>query len=236
MIRLLFFLLFSCTVTAQGQTKLKFSRLTNNVYVYTNYKLFAGSQFPSNSMYVVTDEGVVILDTPWDEEQFQPLLDSIQKRHARKVVLCIATHYHADSTAGLEFFAKKGIATYSSRYTYDLCAKHGEKQAQHYFSKDTVFKIGGRRIETFYPGEGHTKDNIVIWLPEEKILYGGCLIKSHESPDLGNIANASLDKWDGTMKKLIDKYPVPAVVVPGHFAWSEGRRALRYTRKLLAKQ
>lgn len=234
--KILFALLLFTTLgyCQNGNTKLKFTKLTDDLYVYTNYKLFSGSQFPSNSMYLVTDEGVVLFDTPWDETQFQPLLDSIEKKHNKKVILCIATHFHADSSAGLEYYKNKGIKTYTSKMTYDLTtAKKEGSPAEFTFEKDTIFNVGGKEIETYYPGEGHTKDNIVLWVKDERVLYGGCLIKSVENNDLGNIADASLDKWEGTMKNLMVKYPKPAYVIPGHFAWSKGSEALKHTLKLV---
>ncbi len=87
----------------EGNVKLKFTQLSDDLYVYTNYKLFSAVQFPSNSMYLVTDDGVVLFDTPWDETQFQSLLDSIENRHNKKVTMCIATHFHDDSAAGMVF-------------------------------------------------------------------------------------------------------------------------------------
>ena len=85
-----------------GQTSnnaLKISHLKGDFYIYTTYKDLGGFMFPSNSVYVLTDDGVVLIDTPWDSTQFQPLLDSISKRHNKKVSLVIATHYHDDRTA-----------------------------------------------------------------------------------------------------------------------------------------
>lgn len=185
-------------------------------------------------MYLVTNEGVVLFDTPWDENQFQPLLDSIEKRHNKKVVMCIATHFHDDSSAGLEYYRSKGIKTYTSKMTCDMTKEKNEgSPAQFTFVNDTIFKVGGKSIETFYPGEGHTKDNIVLWVKEEKVLYGGCLIKSTEAVDLGNIADASVDKWAQTMKNLTAKFPEPYCVVPGHFAWSGGNKAIKHTIKLV---
>src|SRR5690606_14694998 len=101
------------------------------------------------------------------------------------------------------------------------------------FENDTVFKVGGRSIETFYPGEGHTKDNIVLWVKDEKVLYGGCLIKSTEAADLGNVADASVDKWEQTMENLMKKFEKPDYVIPGHFAWSKGNKAIKHTIKLV---
>lgn len=216
----------------QVNKKLRIEHLTDNFYVYTTYKDLNGFMFPSNSMYLVTDNGVVLFDTPWDTTQFQPLLDSISVRHNKKVVLAVSTHYHDDRTAGLEFLKQKGVKTYSSKLTYDLCKEHNEKQAEFYFDNDTVFNIGNYKFETYYAGEGHTKDNIVIWFDEYQILYGGCLVKSTENKNLGNVADANLKVWAPTIKKVIKKYPKRKFVIPGHFGWTSNE-GLEHTLKLL---
>ena len=66
------------------ETKLKISHLTDNFYIYTTYSTYEGNQIPANGMYLLTDNGVVLFDTPWDTTQFQPLLDSIKLRHKKK--------------------------------------------------------------------------------------------------------------------------------------------------------
>ncbi len=211
---------------------LKITHLSGDYYIFTTYKSINGNPFPSNGMYCVTENGVVMFDTPWDTTQFQSLLDSIDSRHNKKVIICIATHYHDDRTAGLEFFRKKGIKTYSSKQTYDLCKEHNEKQAEFYFNNDTTFTFGNHSFQTYYPGEGHTKDNIVIWCNDAAILYGGCLVKSTENEGLGNIADANLNEWSKTIKNVIRKYPKPAFVIPGHFGWTSNE-GLKHTLKLL---
>jgi metallo-beta-lactamase class B len=89
--------------------KLNISHLTGDFYIYTTYNTYQDSQVPANGMYLVTDKGVVLFDTPWDTTQFQPLLDSIQLKHHKSVVLCIATHFHSDKTAGLEYYKQQGL-------------------------------------------------------------------------------------------------------------------------------
>jgi metallo-beta-lactamase class B len=212
--------------------KLTISHLTADLYVYTTYRQLESGPFPSNSLYVITKAGVVMIDTPWDTTQFQPLLDSISRRHHKEVVLCIATHFHDDRTAGLEFLKQKGIATYSSKMTYELCALRNEKQAQHYFTNDTTFVVGGQRIHTYYPGKGHSADNTVIWFDKARVLYGGCLVKSTENQGLGNIADADLDAWMRSIRNVLKKYSKAKFVVPGHFDWSD-RKSLQHTLKLL---
>lgn len=229
------FIILCLTCCAQTKNEhLKISHLTGDYYIFTTYKPINGNPFPSNGMYCVTDHGVVMFDTPWDTTQVQPLLDSINERHHKNVVLCIATHYHDDRTAGLEYLKNKGVKTYSSKQTFDLCGEYDEKQAEFYFTKDTTFTFGKRSFHTYYPGEGHTKDNIVIWCNDAQIIYGGCLVKSIDNHGLGNIADANLNEWSTTIRRVLEKYPKAQFVIPGHYGWS-GKDALRHTLKLLEK-
>jgi metallo-beta-lactamase class B len=227
--------------TAKGEIiagPLGVEELTDNVYIYTTFNEFDGIKFPANGMYVVTDAGVVLIDTPWDTTQFQPLLDHIEKVHDLPVVLCIATHFHDDRTAGLEYYAAKGIPTWTSHFTYDLCRQHNEKTAQNRFDNDTVFTVGQFTFETFYPGPGHTADNIVIWIPALKILYGGCFLKSTAHDNLGNLEDASPRDWQQSLMNVQAKKWDYNYAVPGHFDWQDKgsvEHTLKLTRKYLRK-
>jgi metallo-beta-lactamase class B len=213
---------------------LKIQRLTDSVYVYTTYKPFNGQPFPSNSLYMVSDAGIVMIDTPWDTTQTQPLLDSIQHRHHQGVAMCLVTHFHDDRTGGLDILKRNGIATYSTLKTHVLCVANNEKQAEHIILNDTAFVVGRTTFETFYPGEGHTSDNIVVWFAREKVLYGGCLVKSIESKGLGNVADANVSAWSQSIDNVMRKYGKAKFVVPGHQNWSS-TKALKHTKKLLAQ-
>ncbi len=225
---LLFFLLTTLPASAQ---KLTITHLTGDYYVYTGYKTYEGAPFPSNGLYLVTKAGVVLIDTPWDSSDFQPLLDSIQKRHNKKVVFCLATHFHDDRTAGLDYYRSKGIATWSSAQTKQWCKKEGQPQAAHTFQRDTTFTVGGRSFRVFYPGKGHAPDNVVVWFEDAQILYGGCFVKSTESDGLGNLSHADVKAWPASVRKTMKAFPNRRYVIPGHFGW-EGD-GLGYTLKLL---
>lgn len=230
-------LLLSCTVGAsvRAQHGFRIEHLTGEFYVYTTYKDISGAPYPSNSMYVLTDSGIVMIDTPWDITETDRLVDSISKRHSKPVIACIVTHFHDDRTAGLRILSDRGIQTYSSYQTWLWCDKRKEPMADHYFVKDTIFRFGNHTIHTYYPGPGHAPDNIVIWFPGEKILYGGCLVKSVEVQGLGNLEDASLQEWPRSIKKVAKKYPHPQWVIPGHYGWSDGS-ALTHTLRLLRAQ
>jgi metallo-beta-lactamase class B len=179
--------------------------LTGDFYIYTTYNDYKGNRIPANGMYLLTNEGAVLIDSPWDTTQFQPLLDSIRVRHHSQVVFCIATHFHEDRTGGLEYYKQQGIKTYTTTQTDELSKKRGMKRAEYLINSDTVFTVGQYQFKTFYPGPGHAPDNIVIWFAKEKILYGGCLIKSVEDNNLGNLADASVKNYATTIKNVKKK-------------------------------
>lgn len=230
-LQIIFCLFLSVVGHAQ---KLEITKLKDDFYVFTTYKDYGGAPFPSNGMYVLTENGAIIIDSPWDTTQCQPLLDSIQKNHGKKVIMAIATHYHDDRTGAFDFFKSKGIQTWSTKKTRDLCRRHNEKQAEFTFRKDTVFAFGKHPLRAFFPGEGHTKDNIVVWFPDDKILYGGCLVKSVAADNLGNVADANLKAYPRTIEKLLKEFPDRELTIPGHQGWNGD--ALRYTLKLAHTQ
>ncbi|MEI7587754.1 MAG: subclass B1 metallo-beta-lactamase, partial [Runella sp.] len=81
----------------------------------------------------------------------------------------------------------------------------------------------------------HTVDNIVVWFPNEKVLYGGCLVKCMEAEDLGYIKEANLKAWPKTIRRLQKRYKNPRFIIPGHGDWRSGE-SLRHTLKLLKER
>ena len=219
--RLIIVFIFSQTnIFAQQQNaKLKISHLTGDFYIYTTYNTYKEYQVPANGMYLVTNNGVVMFDTPWDTTQFQPLLDSIKLKHNKPVIMAFATHWHSDKTAGLEYYKQQGIKTFTTVLTDDLSKKNDKKRAEFLMTTDTVFNVGQYVFETYYPGEGHTVDNIIIWFKKEKILYGGCLIKGADAEDLGYLDDGNINEYSSTLKKVQKKCRKPKFIIIAHSDW-----------------
>lgn len=228
------FISLLCLTTSSKARPLEIHHLTDSVYVFTTYQDVDGQAFPANGLYAVTSKGVIMIDMPWDRSQTLPLLDSIARRHGKKVVLSVSTHFHGDRTGASDILEVNGVETWCSKSTLELCRKNGERQPEHTFTKDTSFRLGNMVIQTFYPGAGHTEDNILIWFPAEKILYGGCFIKSIESQGLGNVADADVNAWEPSAQRAMRKYPAASYIIPGHGSW-KSRESLAHTLRLVRK-
>lgn len=223
----------------EDNVNLKITHLTGDFYIYTTYNIYEGSRIPANGLYVITNDGAVLFDTPWDTTQFQPLLDSIRLKHNKRVIMCIATHWHSDRTEGLAYYKQKGIKTYTTILTDELSKKNNKKRAEYLIEKDTVFHIGQYTFETYYPGQGHTEDNIVLWFKNEKILYGGCLIKGASAENLGYLGDGNPFEYETTLKNVQKKFPKPKFILVSHHDWNNInslKHSIQLAKKLKKEQ
>src|SRR5690606_34923574 len=81
----------------------------------------------------------------------------------------ISTHWHGDRTAGIEWLNDRDVPTYASSLTNQFLEESDRAQALHALEGQESTLADGL-VEVFYPGAGHTKDNVVVWLPDSKIL------------------------------------------------------------------
>ncbi|MRX40721.1 subclass B1 metallo-beta-lactamase [Flavobacterium sp. LC2016-23] len=229
------FLFLSALSISFGQAKnnpLPISHLTGDFYVYKTFHDYNGTLISANAMYLVTDKGVVLFDAPWDETQFQPLLDSIKAKHKKEVIMCFATHSHDDRAGGIAFYKQKGIKTYTGKGTDEILQKENKPRAAFILPNDSIFTVGQYKFEVYYPGKGHAPDNIVVWFGKEKVLYGACFIKSASATDLGYLANSDVKEWKKSIKKVQAKFKNPVYIIPGHEDWTD-TGSLNHTLKLV---
>lgn len=84
--------------------------------------------------------------------------------------------------------------------------------------EERLIEFGDEELVLYYPGESHSPDNIVVYIPSKQILFGGCMVKEQAATSLGNTADADLEKWLVAIKRVKEKFAKETVkyVVPGH--------------------
>lgn len=230
-------LIFSTLNLLQAQNTtldIQVEPLTKDFYVHISYQILGGKPFPSNGLIVKTNQGVLLVDTGWGEDATEQVYKWVRKNLKEKVKLCIVTHSHDDRASGTGFLQKKGVKVISTQLTAEKSAIQGYAKPNGILSNDTTFIFKGLKVQTYFPGEGHTNDNIVVYFPDQGILFGGCFVKSCESAGLGNIADANLQEWGNSVKNVMKKFPNPAFVIPGHQSW-DNILSLEHTIQLLEK-
>ncbi|MFC4077633.1 subclass B1 metallo-beta-lactamase [Salinithrix halophila] len=194
------------------------ARLNRDVWEYTTYGgNFGGmTNIPTNGLIISSSKGLVLIDSSWDDDLTKELLNMIRRHIGKKIAVAVITHSHEDRVGGIRALLKEGIEVRSTARTAQLAEKAGYPTPNPILDEQSRFKVGNTIIETYYPGEGHSEDNITVWLPQHKILFGGCLIKSLEAKDLGNVNDANLEEWSRSIQNVLNRYPRMKQVVPGH--------------------
>ena len=217
---------------SQDSEYVELNRIKDNIWVHTTYADYNGNRTPSNGLLIETKKGIVLIDTPWNNAQTKELIKLTGSELDKAIFLAVITHAHEDRIGGIDALLENSIDVRSTELTAELAEKYGYKRPDPSLTTDAFIKIEDVSIEVFYPGEGHTKDNIVVWLPEYKVLFGGCLVKELDSEGLGNTADANLEQWAISINKLLKKYSDAEVVIPGHGNWG-GIELLEHTLELL---
>jgi metallo-beta-lactamase class B len=210
-------------------------QIAEDVYVHTSYSYIGDDPFPSNGLIVSTSEGILLVDTGWGKRQTAQILSWVDSTLRRPVVLCIVTHFHDDRVGGVQVLHDRAIPVLSTKLTASLAPPEDATCLRPVLPDDSTFVLGQTSVRVFYPGEGHTKDNIVVWFPESRILVGGCLVKSLDAKGLGFIDDANLKEWPATVRRMQKTFEDPAIVIPGHQNWG-GKELLSHTLELLEKR
>jgi glyoxylase-like metal-dependent hydrolase (beta-lactamase superfamily II) len=195
--------------------QLKITQLSENVYQHTSYKeIGSWGMVAASGLVVVDGINAHIIDTPWTLEDTEKLISWIRSKNLI-VTSSVVTHFHPDASGGISLLNNTQIKTYATTLTNKLLSQKNRERSSVEIPTDT-FELVNNTIEVFYPGAGHTQDNIVVWLPKEEILFGGCFVKSKKSNNLGNIEDAIVKDWPQSIQNVLNKYPNIKVVVPGH--------------------
>lgn len=227
---LLFFLCALWVSRCQGQSNRLFvAPVAPGIWVHTSYQ----EGFPSNGLIVEEADFVLIIDTGWGKKPTRKLLHWV-KHHLHKPVRALfVTHSHGDRTGGISLFQKKKIPIRMSPRTAAILQKQKMKVPEYEpLSDDGGGSLGRLHFTCFYPGPGHTVDNMVVYLEDAHLLFGGCFVKSLEATGLGYIDEAKLEEWPASMHHLQARFPNAQIVVPGHQAWG-GLELLQHTLDLL---
>jgi metallo-beta-lactamase class B len=211
----LLLMISSLTYAAQGPSKLKIVQLSDTVYQHTSlsdvdtYGLMAG-----NGLVVIEGKQAYLIDTPWTEADTNTLIQWVTAK-GLTIGGVIITHFHQDSSGGLAVFNKLKIKTYATTLTNQLLKAQGRELASNEITSDSFDLVPGV-VQAYYPGPGHTKDNLVVWLAKSNLLFGGCLVQSFNNRKLSSNEDSSIKDWPKSLQNVMVKYPNIDMVIPGH--------------------
>jgi glyoxylase-like metal-dependent hydrolase (beta-lactamase superfamily II) len=210
----------------------------------------ANQNFISNAAFVVTPAGVVVIDALGSPALADRLMAEIRKVTPLPVTHVIVTHYHADHIYGLQAFKAQGARIIAHRAAleylnsdtarlrlevsrHDLAPWVDEKThlvpADEWIDGPAQLVVGGVQFMLQPVGPAHTPEDLVVYLPQEKVLFAGDLVFRSRIPYVGQ---ADSGHWIKSLDTLLSFDST--VIVPGHGPLSsEARKDMELTRDYL---
>jgi glyoxylase-like metal-dependent hydrolase (beta-lactamase superfamily II) len=188
----------------------------------------------SNAGFIVGDDGVLVVDSFFEADTAKAMLSEIRKITPKPIRYVVNTHYHADHVSGDQVFKDAGAIIVTHRNVRAwirpenlrmfgdvpdpvLKARLAQQMTQLPLpdltteSPITIW-LGTRRVD-IRPVEGHTGGDLVVGVPDAKVLFCGDLLW-HMPP---NTVDGNTSKWIATVRGF-EQLPDAASMtfVPGH--------------------
>ena len=197
--------------------------------------------WPANSLLVeMANSDLVIVGSTYTPEAMSSLLGWADAHFGLRRIVAINTGYHVDNLGGNAALVKRGVPIYGSKETADLLQRQGERTRKIVLNLITDkassvyqaharmvlipptrmfvlpeglrLRFGNEQVVVFWPGPSKAPDKVVVYFPERRLLFGGCMILGGDK--IGNVADADMSSWPDAVRALV-RFPAD-VVVPGH--------------------
>jgi glyoxylase-like metal-dependent hydrolase (beta-lactamase superfamily II) len=144
----------------------------------------------------------------------------------------IDTHYHLDHSFGNSVFVKQGATVISQVNDRDNLEKKGDdalKHARDYgmtdadlagtvitlptiaFSDRMTIDLGGETVELIFVAPSHTEGSLLVYLPQQKILFTGDTLFTDFHPFMGD---SDIAGWVKTLDFILSLDVT--TIIPGH--------------------
>lgn len=211
---------------------LELVRISNNAFMHVSYGEVPGyGRVAANGLIFIEGHKAILFDSPWNDTQTEVLITYLEEEMGLKMKGFVPNHWHNDCMGGLGYLKSRKIISYANSLTQQIAREKGLPVPDHGFSDSLVLRLGRKEVRCYFPGAAHSTDNIVVWIPSEKILFPGCICKSADVRNLGNTADGDLAAYPKTVEWIIRKFPDAKTVIPGHGGYG-GPELLTHTHSM----
>ncbi|MBS0418787.1 MAG: MBL fold metallo-hydrolase [Proteobacteria bacterium] len=190
----------------------RWKKLVPNVYVYSDVLTEAGTTLTTNSLIVVTGDGVVVVDGQDNLAQGNAMVGNIKKITPQPIKYVVIASDHPDHVGGNAAFraANVNVVFISSPASQKVLERNPNPPSEVVADQRTLH-LGESDIEILNLGRGHTGGDLAVYLPESKVLFLGELYLRFVFPAM---VTAFPSEWVATIEKA--QAMDVSWYVPGH--------------------
>jgi len=195
-------------------------RIADDVYVFTSK-----SYIQVTAGAILTNEGVILVDTLYFPEETKEIKDFLEGRLGLQVKYVVNTHYHADHTQGTYLFPNAHVVSHQQcRKLLNTVGREGLEEAQQQsdelgevqiqlphiiFENGTLqLHLGGKTVELYHM-PGHSMDMLGVFETSNRILFA-----SDNMMPVPTIFDGQLQALTKSLEDMLQLEP--ASIVRGH--------------------
>jgi metallo-beta-lactamase class B len=215
---------------------LELIKISENAFMHVSYATLPDyGRISANGLIFINNNHAFLFDTPWTDSLTCFLITYLRDQMGLQISGFIPNHWHEDCMGGLNYIKSQNIKSYANQLTIEIARERNLPFPEIGFRDSLSLTLEGQSICCYFPGAAHSIDNIVVWIPSEKVLFPGCMCKSLDSKNLGNLTDGDLSEYPKTINKVIKKFKKAKIVIPGH-GKEGGPELLIHTRSLAHRE
>ena len=203
---------------------------TKTIEVWKNlFAVVNGDGIDSTTTFLITRDGVVVVDTRVTPLEAGKVLAEIRKRTQLPILYTINTHYHGDHTFGNQVFEDSGAIIAHENVKKSLTGASGKAHLDFFktmnipgmdetvitlpnmvFKEEMEMYVGGYHLKLIH-ARGHTDGDLFVYIKELKTLITGDLVSNGKVPYMGD---AYVEEWIASLDVLSDFDA--EIYIPGH--------------------
>ena len=237
---------------AASELVLKPTRVAPNVYVVVgdlDAQSYANDGLNNNLGFVVGSDGVFVINAGPTTRVARALHEAIKKITSLPIKWVVNVNSQSHYWLGNDYYKQLGVPILAHTEALRLMRELGAGQLQsaqallkekaeltalayptQTVAANRTLQVGKTKIQLLHFGSAHTAGDLVVWLPEQKILFAGDIVFTQRLLGVIPVGNSGgwIKAFDQTMALK------PRVVVPGHGKPTDIKTATRDTRDYLA--
>jgi cyclase len=192
------------------------------------YAYISDNDASANSTFLVSDQGILVVDTGLNTQEGRKLLDEIRKISQAPVRWIVNTHYHPDHRGGNSVVGPDAV-TISTAFTRAQLAgsTYRDSVNETVGPSGVVLYVGEHGVRIYHPGPAHTRGDLVVYFPDQRAIATGDLFLANSCPAMDD---GDMENWIVALDQML-ALPLEQVV-PGHFELATKNELQRFRNYL----
>ncbi len=217
------------------EKKISFTEIGRGLYAFT-------AEGDPNSGVIIGDEAVMIVEAQATPRLARKVIEKVREVTDLPIKFLTLTHYHAVRVLGASAYGAENIimsdaarAMVVERGAEDWDSEFGRfpRLFQGHeeipgltwptltFDGRLTVDLGNRRVELMHLGRAHTAGDIVVWVPDEEVMFTGDIVEYHSACYCGD---GHFSDWGDTLDTIASFDP--RAIAPGRGDALVGREAV----------